>query len=467
MNTPAQAFAQLKQASLRGPFPTAEERDDRLARLEKLLVAERETFVKAIAEDFSGRSRGETLSADVLLTLDGVRYARKHLREWMRRKAVNPNPLFLPSRAWIEYLPRGVVAVIAPWNYPVNLALGPLACALAAGNRVLLKPSEITSRTAEAIARAIGDHFSADEVTVVTGGADVARAITELPLDGILFTGSTQVGRLVAQAAAKNLVPVTLELGGKSPALIHPEYDLTRAAERVVVGKLFNGGQTCIAPDYAMVKRGSEDRFVGQLRAAVDKHYPRLEGLTAIVNERMQKRLESLIADARKQGAQIVPLADSGAGRVMAPVAVLGATDQMAVMQEEIFGPILPVETFETIDEALARINARPRPLAFYYFDDSASRVDEVLPRVTSGGAAVNDCLVHFAQEELPFGGVGPSGIGSYHGFKGFETFSHARSVLASSPLSAARNIMKPPYGTLVDRSLEALIRRLEMLRGR
>ncbi|MBL8910737.1 MAG: aldehyde dehydrogenase family protein, partial [Archangium sp.] len=252
------AYDLLRAAANRAAVPTAEERDDRLARLEKLLVKERETFVEAISEDFSGRSRGETLSADVLLSLDGVRYARKHLREWMRKKPVSPSPLWLPSKAWIEYLPRGVVAVIAPWNYPVNLALGPLACALAAGNRVLLKPSEVTPRTAEALARAIADHFSADEVSVVLGGAEVAKAVTELPLDGILFTGSTQVGRLVAQAAAKNLVPVTLELGGKSPALIHPEYSLERAADRVVVGKLFNGGQTCIAPDYAMVRSGSE-----------------------------------------------------------------------------------------------------------------------------------------------------------------------------------------------------------------
>lgn len=466
MATVQDAFTQLRAAARRAPVSTAEERDDRLARLERLLVAERETFVKAISDDFSGRARSETLSADVLLTLDGVRHARRHLRVWMKRRPARPNPLFLPSRAWVEYLPRGVVAVIAPWNYPVNLALGPLAGALAAGNRVLVKPSELTPRTAEALARAVGDHFSAEEVAVVTGGADVARAVTELPLDALLFTGSTQVGRLVAQAAAKNLVPVTLELGGKSPALIHPEFELSRAAERVVVGKLFNGGQTCIAPDYALVKRGSEERFVSALRAAVDKYYPRLRGLTAIVNERMQQRLEALLADAQRQGARVVPLAEGGAGRVMAPVAVLGATEQMAVMQEELFGPILPVESYDTLDEAIARINARPHPLAFYYFDDSPSRVDEVLPRVLSGGAVVNDCLVHFAQDELPFGGVGASGLGAYHGFKGFETFSHARAVLAASPLSPAHNVMKPPYGALIDRALDALIRRLEVLRG-
>ncbi|MFO0600124.1 MAG: coniferyl aldehyde dehydrogenase [Myxococcaceae bacterium] len=465
MNTPREAYERLRRAAVEHPFPTADERDDRLARLEKLLVAEREVFVKTIDEDFGGRSRAETLSADVLLTLDGVRYARKHLREWMKKKPATPNPLFLPSRAWVEPLPRGVVAVIAPWNYPVNLALGPLACALAAGNRVLIKPSEVTPRTAEALARAISDHFSADEVAVVTGGADVSRAVTELPLDGLLFTGSTQVGRLVAQAAAKNLVPVTLELGGKSPALIHPGFDLKTAADRLVVGKLFNGGQTCIAPDYVLVKQGDERRLVQLLREAVEAHYPRAEGLTSIVNERMRSRLDALVADAVGKGAQVEQLGAAGTGRVMTPVALLGVTDAMTVMQEEIFGPVLPIETYSTLDEAISRINARPKPLAFYYFDDSASRAEQLMPRVSSGGAVLNDCLVHFAQEALPFGGVGASGLGAYHGEAGFETFSHARSVLAASPLSAARNVMKPPYGTLVDKALEALIRRLELLR--
>lgn len=459
------AYDRLRLAQQAQPTPSFEERDDRLARLERLLVDQRDEIVRAIDADFGGRTHAESLTADVFLTVDAVRYARRHLKAWMKRKSVSPHPFFLPSRAFIEFLPRGVVAVIAPWNYPVNLALGPLAAALAAGNRCLVKPSELTPKTSEWMARAVADTFSADEVAVVTGGPEVAKAVTALPLDGLLFTGSTAVGKLVAEAAAKNLVPVTLELGGKSPALVHPSYDVSLAAERVAVGKLFNGGQTCIAPDYALVPRGSDERFVAALEREVARRFPGLSGLSSMISERAKGRLEAIVHDAVQKGARAVPLSKvTPAGRGLTPVALLGVTDEMLAMQEELFGPVLPVETYDSLDEALERIARRPRPLAFYYFDDDATRADHVLSKVTSGGACVNDTLVHFAQETLPFGGVGASGMGAYHGRQGFETFSHARSVLVASRFSAARKLLAPPYGAFIEKTLEVLVKGRRLL---
>lgn len=460
------AYERLKQAAVGAP--SFDERDDRLERLERLMVERREDFVRTIAEDFGRRARVETLSTDVLLTVDAIRYARRHLREWMKRRPVRPHPFFLPSSAYVEHRPRGVVGIIAPWNYPVNLAFGPLAAAFAAGNRVLVKPSELTPKTSALMQDAVAERFSADEVAVVTGGADVARAVTELPLDALLFTGSTAVGKLVAQAAAKNLTPVTLELGGKSPALVHSTFDLATAAERIVLGKLFNGGQTCIAPDYALVPRGSEARFVAELRKAVARGYPRLDGMSSLITDRGHARLLGIVEDARAKGARVETLGDfSPGGRVMSPVALLDVTDDMLAMQEELFGPVLPIETYDSLDGAIARINARPHPLAFYYFDDDARRADDVLSRVTSGGACVNDTLVHFAQETLPFGGVGASGLGAYHGRAGFETFSHARSVLVASRLSPARRLLAPPLGGLIEKALEVLVRGASALQRR
>ncbi|MBL8920090.1 MAG: aldehyde dehydrogenase family protein [Myxococcaceae bacterium] len=453
------AYDRLRAAQRAAPNPSLAEREDRLERLDALLVEHRDDFARAAASDFGRRTRAETLIADVFLTLDGVRYARKHVKAWMTRRPERAHPFFLPSKAFVEFLPLGVVGIIAPWNYPVNLALSPLAAALAAGNRALVKPSELTPATSEVLASAVAGRFSGDEVAVVTGGPEVARALTALPLDHLLFTGSTAVGKLVAQAAAKSLTPVTLELGGKSPTLIHPSYDLAQAAERIIVGKLFNGGQTCIAPDYVLVERGSEQRLLVELRRAVERFYPRLEGFTSVINEKALHRLEAHVADARAKGAQVEPLSDVSPGaRVLPPVALLGVNESMTAMQEELFGPVLPIETFGTLDEALARITSRPHPLAFYYFDDDGRRVDDVLSRVTSGGACVNDTLVHFAQEALPFGGVGMSGMGAYHGREGFEAFSHARSVVVASRLAPARTLMAPPYPAFIEKALGLLV---------
>ena len=461
---PAQAYEKLRAAYRARPFPGAEEREDRLVRLEKLLVARRQDFVAAVSDDFGGRSSHETLLADVIAPLDSVRVALAHVRAWMKPWSVSPNRWFRPSKAYVEPMPKGVVGIISPWNYPVNLALGPLAGALAAGNRVLLKPSELTPRTSRLLADAVADTFSAEEVAVVEGGPEIARAVTKLPLDHLLFTGSTTVGKLVAAAAAEGLVPLTLELGGKSPALVHESYPVERAAERIAHGKLFNAGQTCIAPDYVLLPEGKERAFAGAFAAAVRRGYPRFAGYTSIVNDRQHARLLALLDDARARGARVEPVEPDGppdGARKLSPTLVFAPTDEMKVMQEEIFGPLLPVRTYRDLDEAIAYVNERPRPLAFYYFDEKARRAEAVLSRVISGGACVNDTLVHFAQEELPFGGTGASGMGAYHGEAGFRTFSHERGVLVSSPLAPAAKLLAPPYGAAVDRAIELFVGKL------
>ncbi len=460
------AYERLRKAADDKPWLDADAREDLLARLERALVKYKAEIVATIREDFGHRAEMESLIADVLIPLDSARLARKHFREWMRRRPVPAHPLTVPSHVYVEYMPLGVVGVIAPWNYPVDLAFGPAAAAFAAGNRVLIKPSELTPKTSALIAKMVSETFSADECAVVEGGPEVARALTSLPLDHILFTGSTPVGKLVAKAAAENLVPVTLELGGKSPALVHESYSVDRAAQRIALGKTFNGGQTCIAPDYALVPKAQADAFVERVKAHLTAQHPSAEHFTSMATERGLARMQALVEDAKARGARVVETFTQVQGRAFAPVILRDVTEEMQVMQEEIFGPILPVETYDSLDEAIRRVNARPHPLAFYYFDDDGDRVDDVLRRVPAGNVTVNDCLAHFAQEELPFGGVGHSGMGAYHGFKGFETFSHQRGVMLSSKLSPQYNLVKHPMQPMVKRTLEFLIRGVKGLLG-
>ena len=473
------AYEKLRQGYRAQPYPSRAERAAWLDRLEGLLIARREEFVAAADADFGGRCREETLLADVVVTVETVRATRKRLRRWMRPQAVSPSIYFRPAKAYIEYLPKGVVAIIAPWNYPVNLALAPLAAALAAGNRALVKPSELTPRVSALLAKSLRELFTDGEVAVVEGGPEVARAVTRLPLDHLFFTGSTQVGRQVALAAAERLVPTTLELGGKSPALVHPDYPIALAAESIALGKLFNAGQTCIAPDYVLVPAGREAAFADAFRATVGRCYPdlaRSPGYTSVINDKQRERLRSLVEDARAQGARLEVLgaeagqkepAADGSGRKLLPTLAFDVQDSMRIMQEEIFGALLPVKSYRTVDEALDYINARPRPLAFYYFDRDLARARELLTRTPSGGACLNDTLVQFAQEELPFGGVGASGLGAYHGLAGFLTFSHSRGVLVASRLSPAKRVQAPPYGALLERSLGFILRGVRGLFGR
>ena len=446
-------------------YPDLAARRDRLARLLGIVTRHEDALVAAIARDFGHRSSHETRLAELYVVAAEARHAIRRLPRWMKPRRVATPWHLLPASASIVYQPLGVAGVISPWNYPVQLALAPAIAAIAAGNRVMLKPSEMTPATSALLCELVATTFREDEFAVVPGDAGVGAAFAALPLDHLFFTGSTAVGRSVAMAAAANLTPVTLELGGKSPALFDEDADFAHGIPRLIVGKLLNAGQTCIAPDYALVPASRLDEFVGALQAELPKLYPSVAtnpDYSSIINARHHARLEALADDARARGAKLWVFDAGPAGepaqRRMAPTLVTGVTDDMAIMREEIFGPLLPVETYATIDEAIARINARPHPLALYWFGRDRERCERVLHQTLAGGVTVNDTLWHFAHEGLPFGGVGASGIGAYHGEHGFATFSNAKPVFRQSRHSAGR-LLYPPYGRRFERLL-ALLRR-------
>jgi coniferyl-aldehyde dehydrogenase len=463
----ARLHALQRAAFARERYPTLAVRRDRLQRLSSLAHEHEKAIVEAIDADFGGRSSHETRLAEILVVANGIRDALRDLPRWMKARRV-PTPLtLLPGRGEVLPQPLGVVGIIAPWNYPFQLAIVPATGALAAGNRVLLKPSELTPRTSALIAELVAARFNEDEFAVLPGDADVGRAFAATKFDHLFFTGSTAVGRQVARAAAEQLVPVTLELGGKSPALFASDADLDLAVPRFVAGKLFNAGQTCIAPDYALVPVAMRETFVTRVRSTIERFYPTLASnpdYTAIVNTRHYERLRRLVDDAQARGAQVIavnPGAESldPARRKLPPTIITGVNDAMAVMQEEIFGPLLPIETYDTLDYAIARIGSRPSPLAFYYFGRDAAQRDRVMRDTVAGGVTVNDTLWHFGHEDLPFGGVGDSGNGAYHGERSFLTFSNEKSIFHQPRLAPAR-LLWPPYGRTFDRLL-ALLRRL------
>lgn len=456
-----------RAALLREGSPAAAQRQVLLRRLRQTLIDHQHDVATAVDHDFGHRSRHETLLGETYLTVASINHMIRHVASWMqpeRRAVALP---FWPGRAQVVYQPLGVVGVISPWNYPMSLALQPLAAALAAGNRVMLKPSEYTPATAALLARLLGEVFPAEHVAVVTGDAGVGAAFAGLPFDHLFFTGGTATGRLVMRAASENLVPVTLELGGKSPVVIDADYPLERAARCIAHGKLFNAGQTCIAPDYVLVPAADAARFATLFADAVKRLYPRLidnPDYTAVIDRRHYDRLRALVDDARTNGATVIEINPAGEdlsaqpGRKLPPTLLLDVTDDMAAMRDEIFGPVLPLKTYGTLDEAISYINSRARPLALYYFGASRARQREVLARTTSGGVTINDTLLHYAQEELRFGGIGSSGMGAYHGRDGFRTFSHAKPVFRQARFNAA-GLTRPPYGRLVERVIAALLR--------
>ena len=446
--------------------PGYAQRMDDLARLRAAFQRRFDTLAQAMSADFGRRSLHESRLADQMTVLHAIDHARRHLRRWMRPRRMWADWPFLPARTEIQYRPLGVVGIIAPWNYPVNLALIPLAEALAAGNHALIKPSELTPRTAVALAALIAEAFPPERVTVVPGDAAVGAAFAALPFDHLFFTGSTAVGRKVARAAAEQLTPVTLELGGKSPALVAPGYDLDTAAARIAQGKLLNAGQTCIAPDYVLLPRGTREAFVAALRAYVARHYPALRetpDYSSIVSERHYARLAAMVAEARAAGATVVTLpgedAHDAARRIFAPTLVLADPAQpLALLREEIFGPVLPLLEYGTLEEALAIVRRNPQPLALYVFDGDRARVARVLDAVPAGGVSVNDTVFHIAQARLPFGGIGTSGMGHYHGHAGFLTFSRPLPVFRQARWSSSA-LLRPPYGALAERLLRLLTR--------
>ncbi|MEO5628497.1 MAG: coniferyl aldehyde dehydrogenase [Thermomonas sp.] len=437
----------------------AQRRDD-LQRLRAAFKARLEAMADAVSEDFGGRSRHESLIADGMTVLGEIDHLLKHLRGWMRPKRIGVGIKFWPARAELRAEPVGVVGVIAPWNYPVNLALVPLATAIAAGNHVFLKPSEHTPRSAEFLRELLTEVFPPNRVAVALGGADIASAFAALPLDHLVFTGSTAIGRKVMAAAAPNLTPLTLELGGKSPAIVCDDYPVEKAAARLATGKWFNGGQTCIAPDYVLVDAGRRDALVDALKGEVAARYgsDNQGDFTHIVNDGQYARLQGYLDDARERGAQVIPLGESDpASRYFAPTLVLDAGDDAKLMQEEIFGPILPIRGYQNLDEAIAHVNANDRPLALYPFSHDRAQVERILGKTLSGGVTVNDTLLHFGINALPFGGIGASGMGAYHGRAGFDAFSKQLPIVWQTRL-AGSDLLKPPYSK-VDRFLKLLLR--------
>ncbi|MCA6218396.1 coniferyl aldehyde dehydrogenase [Ideonella sp. B7] len=459
-------FEAQRQAFGRQPFPTLAERRDRLQRLGALLDRHEAALVQAISADFSGRSPHETRLAEAFVVRAGLRHALRHLKGWMRERRVPTQLHFLPGRNRLLPQPLGVVGVVAPWNYPLQLSLGPALAALAAGNRVLIKPSELTPAFSALLAHAVAEAFAPDEMSVVTGDASVGQAFSHLPFDHLFFTGSTPVGRLVAQAAAANLTPVTLELGGKSPAIIDSSADLDEAAQRIAYGKLLNAGQTCVAPDYVLVPTGQGEALARRIARAAERMYPTLRDnpdYTAIVSPRHHARLRDMVAEAAGLGAtimQVNPAHESleQGTRKIAPTLVLNPPAGARLMREEIFGPVLPILEVPSLDAAIGHVQQGDRPLALYWFGRDTAHRDRVLRETISGGVTVNDCLWHLGQEHQPFGGVGASGMGAYHGEWGFNTFSKLKPVFHQSRW-AGTALFRPPYGATFERLLGLLQR--------
>lgn len=459
-------LARQRSAFLHDGPPALAERRASLIKLRTALLSRKAAFEAALETDFGHRSRHETALMEMMTLIWGIDYLHKHLRRFMRPQRRHVALAMLLGRARIEYQPLGVIGIMAPWNYPFSLAMLPLATALAAGNRAMIKPSEITPATSDLIKSLVRETFSEDEVAVVTGDATVGAAFAALPFDHLFFTGSTAVGRAVMRAASDNLVPVTLELGGKSPVLIDRGQPLERVAADIAYGKLANAGQTCIAPDYVLIHESEFEPFVRAWGPAVAKLYPQgpaSNDYTSIVTARHYERLRLLLEDAREKGARVVETGVSPESarlrpHTLAPTLVLDARDDMRVMQEEIFGPILPVVRYRDFSEAIAYVNAHPRPLALYYFGSSASNRSRVLAETTSGGVTINGTLLHYVQDDLPFGGVGPSGLGAYHGIEGFRAFSHQKSVFHVGRWNGGV-LIRPPFGRLTDFVLNWFLR--------
>ena len=450
--------------------PDARLRKDRLTRAINLVLEHKDELLVALNEDFGARSRDMSLFTDISGAIGPLKHARANVEKWMapQKRNVTPSALGLfGARAEVRFQPKGVVGVISPWNFPVSLTFDAIAGAFAAGNRVMVKLSEHTPATSALLAQIIDLYFDEDELAVINGGPEVGAAFSSLAFDHLIFTGATTVGRHVMRAAADNLVPVTLELGGKSPVVISQSADLAKTAARVMTGKTMNAGQICLAPDYVLAPQESVPAFVEASKAAVAKMYPTIKDnadYTAMINQRHYDRITGLIADAKAKGGEIVTINPANEDfsqqehRKIPPTIILNATDDMQVMQEEIFGPVLPVRTVPSVDAAIAEINARPRPLALYYFGEDNAESEALLERTHSGGVTINDVIFHFAMDDLPFGGVGPSGMGAYHGHRGFVEFSHEKAIYRqiSAELLA---MLRPPYGAAFRKQMAARLK--------
>lgn len=456
-------FDAQRSAFMAAPMPDYRVRRADLKRLKEALIANRERFVAAVSADFGGRAGPETM-AEILTVVHHINYCLRRLKRWMKPQRRGTSLLMATTKAMVYQQPLGVVGVVSPWNYSIALSAGPLVFALAAGNRVMVKMSETTPRTAELMRHVLSEAFEERQVAVVLGETETAREFTRLPFDHLLFTGGSDIGRLVMREAAANLTPVTLELGGKSPTLISEDVPMDLAAERICFGKALNAGQTCVAPDYVLCPHARIDEFVDAFGTVLGRMYPGLvrnSDYSAVVNERHFRRIRGYVDDARAKGAEVVELNPGGLSpepgcRKLPLYLVKNATPQMRVMQEEVFGPVLPIVGYNHLQEAIDFINARPRPLALNLFDFNVERRRRVLEETHAGGVCINDAVSQFIAEDLPFGGVGESGMGHYHGYEGFLTFSHQKAVFQRPRLNTGK-VLYAPHGGWLQRLLYRL----------
>lgn len=454
-----------------GPVALAT-RIDRIDRCIAMLVDNKEAICDAVNKDFGCRSKYVTLMTDVMNSIGSLKFVKKHVKKWMKPEKRSPfMPMnFLGAKAHVHYQPKGVVGIMTPWNVPVNMIFSPLADVLGAGNRAMIKPSEYTPHTAEIMQKLFAQYFEVSEITVVTGGPEVGAAFSALPLDHLIFTGATSIGRLVMRAASENMVPVTLELGGKSPVIVGEDCDIHVAAERIITGKAMNGGQLCVSPDYCFVPQNRLEAFINRCKAVIAEQFPTVQGnpdFVACINERHFDRVKSYIGEAAKQGARVIPLCPPGEefstkkDHKIALHLVVNPEDELACMQDEIFGAMLNIKTYDTLQDVIDFINARERPLALYYFGKNKKEQDRVINETHSGGVAVNAIALHVACDDLPFGGSGHSGMGNYRGRDGFRTFSHARGVYREGFVDMAKLAgTLPPYGQKVADMLESQIKK-------
>ena len=433
-------------------------RHDRLERAVNVIKNNEDKLVEAMNADFGHRSHHQSRFTDIASSIGPLRNAQKNLKRW--RKSDKRSPMFplnlLGAKARVDYQPLGVVGVISPWNFPVNLTFTPLAGVFSAGNRCMIKPSEYTPETSKAMAEAISEEFNVEEIAVIQGGPETGNAFSRLAFDHLLFTGATSIAKHVLSAAAENLVPVTLELGGKSPVIISKSANVDSAAAAIMAGKTLNAGQICLSPDYVFVPKERMREFVDSSKQAVEKMFPTLldnPDYTSVINERHFERISGYINEAKQKGVEVVEINPAGEDfgqqphHKIPPTLVIDPPDDLQIMQDEIFGPVMPVKSYDEVDETIFYVNQRARPLGLYYFGSDSAEEANVLDRTTSGGVTVNDVVMHYAQEDLPFGGVGPSGTGSYHGEDGFKRFSHAKAIYTQTKFGKVLEALRPPYG--------------------
>ena len=460
-----------KKAHLRDGPLSLEQRKEWIDRLINSIIEYQDKIPVAISKDFSHRSETSSLLTDVASSITSLKIAKNNIKQWMRpsKRRVSPAILgLLGAKLRVEYQPLGTIGLISPWNFPVVLTFGPLGSIFAAGNRVMIKPSEFTPRTSELMKNMFEDNFSEEEVAVITGGPEVGADFSSLPFDHLLFTGATSIGKHVMRAASENLVPVTLELGGKSPVIISNTSNVEQSSKRIIAGKTMNAGQICLAPDYVLLPENKLDKFIIHAKETVSSMFPSIkdnDDYTSVINERHYSRLKSYIDEAKDNGCEVIEINPAGEDfeqqehYKIPPTLLINPDDNLKVMQEEIFGPILPIKTYKEFDETIDYVNKKDRPLGLYYFGSNNNELSTVLNKTTSGGVTVNDVIFHVAQDNAPFGGVGPSGMGSYHGEEGFKNFSHAKTIFTQTKLDNVISVFRPPYGSKARKALKSQIK--------